>query len=109
MFVVPFAINEKQYSLMVVLQEDNIERIRSNDPAEVAMSKLSERWQSMKLADVIVTYATSEDEQTALKLFAEGKGHEALRFLTRGYAYRPEAGDHDGPALDVFGDKGPTQ
>lgn len=104
MFLIPFQINEQEYSLFIGLQNENWERIREYDPAEVRLREVVRQkplFGSLRLRDVIVGYVTDEDINVAMGKFLAGKPQEAMRFLTRGFRYRPEAGDHDGPYLSV--------
>ncbi len=96
MFCIPIGIGDRKYTVLVVLQADNIERIREYDPAVVTINSFGEPWNGMKLADVSITFATAEDEKEAFRLCREGMILEAVRFLTRGFRYRPDKGDKDG-------------
>jgi len=95
MIVIPFQLNDREYSVFVMLQDDNLERIRIYDPAEVQINKLGERFQKLKLKDVIIGYGTDDDQRKVLELCGAGQPREALKYLSRGFAFRPDQGDHD--------------
>lgn len=101
MYVIPFQVSETTYSIMVVLLDENIERIKQRDPAEVTMKSLGSLWESLKLKDIIITYTTEAEMAQMMQLCATGRTPEALRRLTRGFVFRPDKGDHDGPYLSM--------
>jgi hypothetical protein len=96
MMVLPFQLNSAEYSMFVILEDDNIERIKAYDPAEVNVPKMGD-WTRLKLRDVIITYATPQEVAEFTKLCTQDKALEAMRLLSRGFKYKPEAGDHDRP------------
>ena len=95
MIAIPFMVSEESYNVFLVLEEANVARIRAYDPAQFDMSKLPEEWRARKLGLVLIGYATNEElAQLHLMIAREGLG-AALQFLSRGFQYRPEAGDND--------------
>ena len=98
MMLLPASINEREYSLFVILEEENIERIKQYDPAEATVSKLGPPWTTLQLRDVVITYvAAGEEKDRFINMVQRGEINEALRMLSRGFAYRPDLGDHDRP------------
>jgi hypothetical protein len=97
MLLIPLAMSLNRYRLIVVLQADNITRIKEADPASVDLWKLGEPWTMLRLNDIHITYASEADTAVVASLAKEGKHKEIVEFLGRGWKYRPEAGDHDGP------------
>lgn len=97
LMIIPFEVSPTEYSVMIVLREGNIERIRAYDPVEIPLKHLPTQFAERTLKDVIVTYATDEDGAKAEALARAGKATEALRHLTHGYRFRPDRGDHDNP------------
>lgn len=96
MLVIPFAIGATEYSVFIVLQDENIERIKDYDPAEVPnVSRLPSELQELRLKDVLVGYATDEDVAFIERCAREGRPADGLRHLSRGFRYRPDHGDHD--------------
>jgi hypothetical protein len=82
---------------MIILQDGNIERMRAYDPVEVPLSMLPSNYAGLRLKDVTVTYATDEDIKEMERLAQQGEIRDALRYLTRGFRFRPDRGDHDDP------------
>lgn len=104
MFVIPFQINDKEFALLVCLEDKNLERIRAYDPAEVNLSRMNGivKWQGLQLRDVIIAYATDADfDRMQEMLAAQAPIADVLRFFTRGYRYRPEEGDRDGLYVSI--------
>lgn len=99
MFVIPFQVNATEYSIFVALQDDSLARMKEYDPAEVNLNKLG--FEKLKLKDVIIGYATDADFQECMKLANGGDVRILLRRLSRGFLFRPEAGDYDGPPLSL--------
>lgn len=97
MFVMPFSVGAGQFSVMVVIEAGNIERLKANDPAEVSIAKLGPPWIDLMLKDVLIVMPTPEDAARAMAMATSGNGPAALRFLSRGFAYRPDKGDNDKP------------
>jgi hypothetical protein len=108
LMVIPFNFGEGWYSIMIVLQEGNVSRIRAHDPAVVQVADIMAHVPSTSmghLRDVIVTYATAEDIAYVERCADEGRPSDGLKRLTRGYRYRPDLGDHDGPPELLGSDK----
>ena len=95
MIAIPFLVDESSYNVFLVLEEANIERMRVYDPAQFDFAKLPQEWQAKRVNLVLIGYATSEELATLHGVIArEGLG-AALQMLSRGFRYRPEAGDND--------------
>lgn len=97
MMLVPFQTDPDAYSVVVVLEPENIARMEENDPAQVNLWKLGEPWAPMKLRDIIIVKPSPEDLAKALKMFQGGDGRAGLQFLIRGFRHRHEWGDADTP------------
>lgn len=93
MMALPMEIAPGVYSIFLILEAENIERMKMNDPAEFNMYKLPPPWSEMTLRDIVILTPSAEDLAVAMKLFDEDKGAEAMKFLSRGYRFRPELGD----------------
>lgn len=101
LYTIPFPVGPLHYSVIVVLSDENIERIRERDPVEVVTPEIAAvmgpeyAWRTLR--DVVITYATADEMVTAAALIKDGKVREALQLLTRGYRYRPDRGDGGKP------------
>jgi hypothetical protein len=100
MYVIPFQFNNTEYSVLVILQDENLERMKQYDPAEVSIAKVLEQrpaLQKLRLRHIHIGYGTESDMQECSRMISEGNLHGALALLSRGFRYRPQDGDHDGP------------
>jgi len=93
MLLIPLPYQGK-LRLLIVLEDDNITRIKEHDNAEVIWSQLKQFAHLMP--DVIAIGYVSPEE--AVKLYdMANKGDMAgcVKLVTSGFKYRPELGDHD--------------
>lgn len=95
MYTIPFQVSPTEFSVFVVMRDENIDRIKAYDPAEVRSEKFGLPWVHLKLKDVIIGYCTAEEEVEIKAITSPEQTVEMLKKLSRGWAYRPEAGDHD--------------
>lgn len=103
MQLIPFEVEKGRYNVFVVLEDANVYRIlKDYDPAQFSVLKLPPEWQARKLDTVIIGYANPQDLERVAKLIAQGDATAALAYLSRGFTFRPEAGDNDAP----YGDHG---
>lgn len=80
--------------LLIVLEDDNIARIKEHDCAEIIWSQLGQ-YAHMKPSTVTIAYASAAEMKQIHKWAAEGNTAKAIGLLTGGFKFRPEAGDHD--------------
>jgi hypothetical protein len=95
MFAIPMKVSATHYDLFLCLEDENIERIKAYDPAEVLTSLMGEPWNGMLVRGFIVTYAAPGELAEVTRLCNEGRAEAALRLLSRGWKYRPDQGDSD--------------
>lgn len=95
LMVIPFQTGKDSYSMLIVLQDANIERIKEYDPAEVPMQKACAVFAGKKLDHILVGYGTDDEIKACLKDFEDGKNFtQATRRFVRGFLNKPE--DEDG-------------
>lgn len=105
MYVLPFQTTPEEYSIFVLLDDEGIERIKAYDPAQVDVAKTLAGMPvrpGQRLMHIIIGYANQEDMKHVLELFQQGLRAEALKFLSRGFEFRPDLGDHDGPYVTLL-------
>jgi hypothetical protein len=96
MISIPYQITKTAYGIFLALEEENVERIRAYDPAQLQVSKLREPFKSMKLVAVTVGFINAEDKAEAVRLMRNSSTVvPLLEYLSRGFQYRPESGDND--------------
>lgn len=99
MIIIPFQVGPLEYNVFVALQDENLERMKAYDPAQLEPRKLGHPWDFMRLNVVLIGYATEADIAEIQDLAARGRGAEIPKRLSRGFKFRPEAGDYDGHYL----------
>lgn len=83
--------------LLIVLAEENIERIRKYDPAEVIWAELPVKY-SMRRPHVIgVAFCTVQEQLQIERMSVSDPDwkEKAFKLLARGFEFKPESGDHD--------------
>lgn len=97
MMMIPFKVARDEYSVFVILEDENLKRMKENDPAQLNIWKMPDEYRRMKLRDVIISTPAPEDVAEAVLLIRSGKAGDALKYLSRGFAYKPKEGDNDLP------------
>jgi hypothetical protein len=88
--------------LVIVLAEENIERIRRYDPAQFDYSTLPVDSSLRRPETVAVAFATAAELGEIERMSASDSDwkEKALKLLSRGFEFRPDLGDHDfGPTV----------
>lgn len=96
MMIIPIKNND-QLSLLVCLEDDNIERVLNHDPVEILMEHLPAVYHNVTVKAIAVTYINEQDKEVLLRLLKENNIIAAIEHATRGFKYRPERGDNDNP------------
>lgn len=107
MLVIPFSTDAGSYKLFVILEDDNIERCKRLDPAQIQVPMPG--FERHRLSRIFIGYASPEQKAQILAMVAQGNVGEALKQLSRGFEFRPDLGDYDGPPLSLKPEKGRTQ
>jgi hypothetical protein len=98
MMIAPMQINAEEYILIVALQDENLERIKQKDPAQLQIHRLAEPFNKLKLREVHLTYITEKELKIAQNMILNGEDVRGfLRKLCSGWKYRPDNGDNDLP------------
>jgi hypothetical protein len=97
MLIIPIQTGPIHYDLLVVLEADNVARLKQYDPAEIIVSKLGGPWAGLRLDRVRILYANADETRQLVSMHSR---KDAVNFinkvLARGWKYRPELGDDDG-------------
>ena len=95
--LIPFQVGERSFSLFVILVEESIQRIKEYDPAEITLQKMGPPWNRMVIKDVIIAYATPAELIRIDALMKEQRYsvQSILKYLSRGWKFKPEVGDND--------------
>lgn len=83
------------YVLLIILEDENISRLKQYDPGELSIAKLGEPWCNLKLAGIHFIYASPDEVKTLMSLPYTEIGSYIKKTLFRGWKYKPEEGDND--------------
>lgn len=97
MITIPLQVNPAQYDLFIILEDENIERIKKYDPAEVVGKNLPPQWSSTKIRNIMILYANAEEVKRLALITDTNDAVNQLKELSRGWKYKPEEGDNDEP------------
>ena len=95
--LIPFEIGGGKFSVFVILESENLTLMSANDPAQLNMWKFPLPYSRLTLCNVIVATPTAEDTTKAIGMIRGGQPKQALEYLSRGFKFKPEAGDNDLP------------
>lgn len=93
MILLPIPFDGK-IKLLVVLEDDNVQRIKEHDCAEIIWAQLGQ-YAHLRPSSITIAYANSPEMAQIHKWASEGKNAEVIGLLTGGFRFRPEEGDHD--------------
>jgi hypothetical protein len=93
-------VRENCVDLLIVLEADNLERMKRYDQAEIEWSKMPQS--KLPLRNVAIGYATASDVVQIQRLAQQGKPMEAVKIVTRGWEFRPDLGDHDAGPISLM-------
>ena len=97
MHIIPFQTGPASYNVFVVIEDDNLARMREYDPAQFGLDRLPPEWGARRLGMVIIGYPSPKDLAQVQFLLQAGEVGRALKFLTRGFKFDPAQGDSDEP------------
>lgn len=95
MMTVPLQIDAVHFDLFVILEDENIERIKNYDPAELVGKSLGSPWIYLRIRNVIILYATADETRRLSECANKPATVDMLRHLSRGWEHRPDKGDSD--------------
>lgn len=94
MTIIPAQSGAKTYQLFVVLEDENLERIKQHDAAQVRPN-LGNIWDALTLTDVWLCYISKEEQPEFRQLIEERNFAAVIKLLMAGWKHRPELGDSD--------------
>lgn len=96
MRTIPIRISDTDYQIFYILGEQNISRIKAKDPSELVIENLGPPWNSMRLSQIILMYATEQEIAKLDQCRSFSDIQAMLKELSSGWKYCPELGDYDG-------------
>ena len=88
--------------LLIALAEENIERIKQYDAAEVIWPQLPREYAMRRPSTIGITFCTEEEQRFIQSISNTDPNwqEKAFALLTRGFEFKPDRGDHDfGPTV----------
>jgi hypothetical protein len=102
MLAIPFKVDDTatEFEMFIVFEQDNIDRIRRQDPAMITLTDYEPCMGGAKCRRIHISYVNAADSK-ALRLLITAKDVRAIiRLLTRGFEVRPD--DHDRPSVSLL-------
>lgn len=99
MILIPFVVGNGEYNMFIILEDENLRRMADNDPAQVNLWKMPAEFAGLKLRTVILASSNIMDRTKAIGMIQNGQPIEALKYLSRGFKFKPDEGDNDLPYL----------
>lgn len=101
MRIIPFQVSNFQFNVMVVIEDENLERMKAYDPAQLAIDKLGFPWSTLTVKTVLIVHATPADLKHIDELARTGQAVRAVEYMSKGFTYDPGKGDNDDPYKPV--------
>lgn len=108
MLVIPFSLDDENYSVIMCLDQNAITRVQDHDPAVLVTAKIGKPFEKRRLKEIYVTFVSDTDLAEVLRLQETDDGMAVIHFLCRGLCFRPEMGDNNGPPMSLRHLKGQT-
>lgn len=83
------------YVLLVIFEDENIERMKEHDPGELVIEKLGLPWSVLQPAAIHFIYASPDEVRTLMSLPPDQVQGYIKTVLFRGWKFQPEKGDND--------------
>lgn len=103
MIVLPVAsTGHEEDFLVVILNEVNVERMAHGDPAEIRLGEMMRAYGGgHNLVNPTILICYESDSPELRRVLASRDLKQIGKFLSRGFEFRPDKGDHDGPPRRV--------
>jgi hypothetical protein len=86
--------NDVHDQLVIVLNRQSLERMQCADPAKIKMAEITKK-DGRTLLQPTISVCYEEDEAALTKLVQASDIKAVLKYLHRGWDFRPDLGDHD--------------
>jgi hypothetical protein len=91
MILIPIATEgHRNDALIVIINKSNVERMKRADPAEIKLKELTGN-----LVSPVIMIAYEDSSPQLAKLIQSGDIKGIVKFLQRGWAFKPDKGDND--------------
>lgn len=103
MQAIPVILSDDYYDLFIIVEEENVLRMKAYDPPEITTLQLPVEFHSRKVNNIVLMYATEEDLVRVTAACDANDLQGALRILSRGYRWRPDSGNGEPPDAEAAG------
>jgi hypothetical protein len=93
MLMLPFPY-EGKLKLLIVLEDDNVQRIKEHDCAEINWAHLGQ-FANLRPSTITIGYANPAEMKQIQQWAQTGNIRDCIKLVTEGFKFRPEMGDHD--------------
>lgn len=91
MLIIPIqSIDHTNDALVVILDSDSVDRMGKSDPAEVVLKDCGKQ-----LVNPTILICHEHDHKALNKFIHRNDIAGLIKYLQRGFKFRPESGDHD--------------
>jgi len=91
MIVLPIQVNDREYDVLMVLEDENLERIKAGDPAELNLAKFPDKWSTMRLRKLQVGWLPSAVlKATIIKVQETGDVAHLIDKFFKGWKVEPQ-------------------
>lgn len=91
MIILPIETADHEHdAIIVVLDPANIERMKMADPAEVVLQQIGKQ-----LVNPTIMICLERPSKEWTRILQSGDLKAIIKFLQRGWKFRPDKGDHD--------------
>ena len=88
--------------LIVVLGKDSLARMEKGDPAEVKLAEVARSGKVLLQPIISLCYEDDAGMAKVVRFMNEGNLRAALKYLGRGWEFRPDLGDSDYGPQSIF-------
>lgn len=102
MIVIANVRRNGRVDIVIVLAEENIERIKAYDPAEIIWSQMPAEYSMRRPGTIGVAFCSAAEQKQIEEMSANDPDwkEKAIKLVCRGFEFRPDKGDHDfGPTI----------
>lgn len=98
MIAIPIQVSDTHYDIVLVFDDKTIDRIKEYNPAEFKPANMAmPMFEKLNINNISFAYATEAEIKRIIEFQMARDLRSILKLLSRGWKYRPELGDHDGP------------
>lgn len=102
MVIIPIKYADNRNILVVIIEEQNFERMKNHDPITIHADEKDGLLPRAEYESIMICYASAADMVHLTGLVRNKQIQEILKYLTSGYVFDPAQGD--GVKVEVLGE-----